>query len=62
MQQYIFSVYYYHDPMILIKVKANTRTKAYEKATIKAIRIKNDLDFIELDNVLKINNSHKKNN
>ncbi len=55
MQQYIFSVYYYNYKMILIKVKSNTRKKAYEKARIKAIRIKNDLDFIELDNVLKIN-------
>ena len=49
MQEYIFSAYYYQDPTRLIKVKATTRAKAYKKARAKAIRIKNDLDFIELN-------------
>jgi hypothetical protein len=52
MRDYIFSAYYYHDPMRLIKVKAKTRTKAYELARAKAIRIKNDLDLIELDTII----------
>lgn len=46
---YVFSAYYYTDKTKLIKVKALTRSKAYEKARIKAIKIKNDLDFIELN-------------
>ena len=52
MREYIFSAYYYHDPMRLIKVKARTRAKAYELARAKAIRVKNDLDLIELDTVI----------
>jgi hypothetical protein len=49
MQEYIFSAYYYHEPARLVKVKAKTRAKAYELARAKAIRIKNDLDLIELN-------------
>jgi hypothetical protein len=49
MQEYLFSAYYYQDAKRLIKVKASTRAKAYEKARAKAIKIKNDLDFIELN-------------
>jgi hypothetical protein len=49
MQEYIFSAYYYQDATRLIKVKASTRAKAYEKTRAKAIRIKNDLDFVELN-------------
>jgi hypothetical protein len=49
MQDYIFSAYYYHEPARLIKVKASTRAKAYKLARAKAIRIKNDLDLIELN-------------
>lgn len=49
MQEYIFSAYYYHSPARLVKVKASTRAKAYELARAKAIRIKNDLDLIELN-------------
>lgn len=49
MNKYIFSVYYYNGQTILINIKASTRAKAYEKARAKAIKIKNDLDFIELN-------------
>lgn len=49
MQEYVFSAYYYHEPTRLVKVKAKTRAKAYELARAKAIRIKNDLDLIELN-------------
>jgi hypothetical protein len=49
MREYIFSVYYYSSEPRLIKVKAHTRAKAYELARAKAIRIKNDLDFVELN-------------
>lgn len=49
MQEYIFTAYYYQDPTRQIKVKASTRAKAYEKARAKAIKIKNDLDFVELN-------------
>lgn len=49
MQEYKFSAYYYHEPTRLVKVKAKTRAKAYELARAKAIRIKNDLDLIELN-------------
>jgi hypothetical protein len=49
MQEYIFSAYYYQDKPKTIKVLAPTRGKAYDKARAKAIRIKNDLDFIELN-------------
>ena len=52
MREYIFSAYYYHDPTRLVKVKAKTRVKAYELARVKAIRIKNDLNLIELDTVI----------
>lgn len=52
MRQYIFSAYYYHDPKRMVKVKARTMAKAYELARKKAIRIKNDLDLIELDTVI----------
>jgi len=48
-QEYIFSAYYYHEPTRLVKVKAKTRAKAYELARAKTIRIKNDLDLIELN-------------
>lgn len=49
MQEYTFSAYYYQNTAKLVKVKANTRAKAYEKARTKAIKIKNELDFIELN-------------
>lgn len=49
MDEYIFSVYYYGGESRLIKVKANTRAQAYEKARRMAIKIKNDLDFVELN-------------
>jgi hypothetical protein len=49
MQVYIFTACYYQDAKRLIKVKASTRAKAYEKARAKAIRIKNDLELIELN-------------
>lgn len=49
MNDYIFSVYYLDTTSRLIKVKASTRAKAYELARIKAIKIKNDLDFVELN-------------
>jgi hypothetical protein len=49
MQEYIFTAYYYQDPTRQIKIKASTRTKAYEKARAKAIRIKNDLELVELN-------------
>lgn len=52
MREYIFSAYYYQDPMRFIKVKARTRAKAYDLARAKAIRIKNNLDLIELDTVI----------
>jgi hypothetical protein len=55
MQQYIFSAFYYQDPIRIVKIKARTMAKAYELARKKAIRIKNDLDFIELIDILKIN-------
>jgi hypothetical protein len=51
MKVYIFSAHYYHDPKRLIRVKASTRTRAYDVARKKAIKIKNDLDIIELDTV-----------
>ena len=51
MRDYIFSAYYYHDPTRLVKVKAKTRAKAYDLARAKAIRIKNDLDLIELNEI-----------
>ena len=51
MKVYIFSAHYYHDPTRLIKVKASTRARAYDAARKKAIKIKNDLDIIELDTV-----------
>jgi hypothetical protein len=49
MQEYIFTAYYYQNPQRLIKVKARTRSSAYEKARAKAIKIKNDLELIELN-------------
>lgn len=49
MQNYIFTAYYYDSDIKNIKVKASTRAKAYEKARIKAIKINNNLDFIELN-------------
>ena len=49
MQEYLFSAHYYQDPTRLIKVKATTRAKAYAKARSKAIKIKNDLELIELN-------------
>lgn len=49
MQDYLFTAHYHQHPTRLIKVKASTRAKAYEKARAKAIRIKNDLDFVELN-------------
>ena len=49
MQEYTFTAYYYQDPTRQIKVKASTRAKAYEKARAKAIKIKNDLDLVELN-------------
>ena len=52
MREYIFSAYYYHDPMRFVKIKARTRAKAYELARVKAIRIKNDLNLNELDTVI----------
>jgi hypothetical protein len=52
MKVYIFSAHYYHDPTRLIKVKASTRARAYDIARAKAIRIKNDLDLIELNEII----------
>lgn len=52
MSDYIFSVHYYGGESRLIKIKARTRAKAYELARVKAIRIKNDLDLIELETVI----------
>lgn len=49
MQNYIFSAHYYDSDIKIIKVQATTRAKAYEKARIKAIKLKNDLDTIELN-------------
>jgi hypothetical protein len=49
MQNYIFTAYYYDSDIKNIKVQATTRAKAYEKARIKAIKLKNDLDTIELN-------------
>lgn len=49
MIEYIFSVHYYSGESRLIKVKANTRSQAYSKARRVAIKIKNDLDFVELN-------------
>lgn len=49
MQEYTFSAHYYQSPAKLVKVKANTRAKAYEKARAKAIKIKNDLELLELN-------------
>ena len=48
-QTYIFSVYYLNDKTRLINIKASTRAKAYQKARIKAIKINNNLDFVELN-------------
>jgi len=48
-QTYIFSVYYLNDKTKLISIKASTRAKAYEKARIKAIKLNNNLDFVELN-------------
>jgi hypothetical protein len=41
MKEYIFSVYYYGGESCLIKVMSSTRAKA--------IKLKNDLDFVELN-------------
>ena len=49
MQNYIFTAHYYDSDTQIIKVQATTRAKAYEKARIKAIKLKNDLDTIELN-------------
>jgi len=49
MENYIFSAHYYDKNTKIIKVQATTRAKAYEKARIKAIKLKNDLDTIELN-------------
>ena len=48
-QTYIFSIYYLNDKTRLINIKASTRAKAYQKARIKAIKINNNLDFVELN-------------
>ena len=49
MQNYIFSAHYYDSDTKNIKVQATTRAKAYEKARVKAIKLKNELDTIELN-------------
>lgn len=49
MINYIFSAHYYDYSKRIIKVKATSRAKAYDKATKKAIKLKNDLDIIELE-------------
>jgi hypothetical protein len=49
MKEYIFSVYYFGGESCLIKVMSSTRAKAYEKVRAKAIKLKNDLDFVELN-------------
>lgn len=46
---YIFSAHYYDYSKRMIKVNARNSSKAYEIARKKAIKIKNDLDIIELD-------------
>jgi hypothetical protein len=55
MELYIFSAYYYSCATRIIKVKSRSRAKAYDLAKAKAIRIKNDLDLVELDSVLTLN-------
>lgn len=49
MREYIFSAYYYSGESRIIKVMSSTRAKAYVLARSKAIKIKNDLDLIELN-------------
>jgi len=49
MREYFFSVYYYSSEPRLMKVRASTRAKAYELARRRAIKINNDLDFVELN-------------
>jgi hypothetical protein len=49
---YLFDVYYLNSNMRQIKVKSISRHKAYAIARIKAIKINNNLDFVELNNVL----------
>jgi len=49
MREYIFSVYYYSSEPRLMKVRASTRAKAYALARCRAIKINNDLDFVELN-------------
>jgi hypothetical protein len=55
MELYIFSAYYYSCAPRIIKVKSRLRAKAYDLARAKAIKIKNDLDLLELDSVLILN-------
>jgi hypothetical protein len=45
---YLFYAYYYNKPKKQIKVQSSNRTKAYEIATKKAIKIDSNFDFVEL--------------
>jgi hypothetical protein len=49
MNEYIFHAYYFNGDTRLIKVTARNRADAYERATARAIKIKNDLFFVELN-------------
>jgi len=49
---YVFDIYYLNSNTKQIKVRASSRHKAYEMARNKAIKINNNLDFVELNNVL----------
>jgi len=47
--RYEFTAHYYDYSKKQIVVFANNRAIAYDKATKKAIKFKNDLDLIELN-------------
>lgn len=49
MNEYVFYAYYFSGNPRLIKVMARNRADAYERATARAIKIKNDLFFVELN-------------
>lgn len=51
---FLFTAYYYNGNNKSINVIASNRTKAYELARKKAIKLNNNLDIIELDNIINL--------
>lgn len=52
MDTYIFNVYYFSGEKRQITVKSKNRFSAYNKATNLALKIKNNLELIELEKTI----------